>query len=334
VVVVDSCERAGVNLPAQLLRDLKIPRIDLLVVTHPDLDHVKGLIELLAFAPARVWRYPFGLLREILAMLVDVEESSQYQRHIAALRAQLALDELLAQRGVVDEVTYGKPWTPPAAGYTLHALAPTPYDAHRARERARGLIVRSRGRWTLSKQTKEWLDNDRPLGDLPNLVSLGIAVEWGTRRLVLAGDIENGDGGPYSGWIGVLDQLERPDDQRGHLVEDVDLIKVAHHGSRRSFSRPMWERHAKSRKTTGIVTTFSPSQLPDLETLQELRAHCHRLGIAANAGDSFDRAMAAGWAVADAKQAPPASSSPCLRVEISADGTQQWRRGHPAGWFE
>lgn len=35
VVVVDSCERAGVNLPAQLLGKLGITQIDLLVLTHP-----------------------------------------------------------------------------------------------------------------------------------------------------------------------------------------------------------------------------------------------------------------------------------------------------------
>jgi beta-lactamase superfamily II metal-dependent hydrolase len=71
VVVVDSCERAGTNIPARLLTELQIKQIDLLIVTHPDLDHVKGLTELLAFSPARVWRYPFALLREILATLVD-----------------------------------------------------------------------------------------------------------------------------------------------------------------------------------------------------------------------------------------------------------------------
>jgi hypothetical protein len=51
----------------------------------------------------------------------------------------------------------------------------------------------------LSPQAKNWLDSESPLGDLANMVSLGVAIEWGERRLVLAGDIENGDGGPYSG---------------------------------------------------------------------------------------------------------------------------------------
>jgi beta-lactamase superfamily II metal-dependent hydrolase len=334
VVVVDACGWAGTNLSVQLLRELEIEQIDLLIVTHPDLDHVKGLTELLAFNPARVWRYPFGLLRELLAVLTNAEASSNYHRHTEALRGSVALDDLLREKGNVHEVTYGRSWPSRAAGYTVHALAPTSYDTHRAREQVRGLVERRHGRWTLSPQAKAWLDDDKPLGDLPNMVSLGIAIEWGDRRLILAGDIENGDGGPYSGWTGVLDQLDRSDDQRGYLVEDVDLIKIAHHGSKRAFSKNVWERHARSRKAIGVVTTYSPKKLPELDTLQALRAHCHRLGIAADAGEAFDRAMVAGWSVADTKEPAPSSTSPCLRVVLTADGRHYFQRGHAAGWFE
>lgn len=335
VVVLDTCERANVNLPARLLTDLGIKRIDLLIVTHPDLDHVKGLIELLdLFDPVRVWRYPFALLREMLTMLVNVTAAPHYTRHAEAVRGGVALDEHLSRTGVVDDVTYGRIWAPPGATYTIHALAPTPYDTKRARGRVRGLLERRHVRWLLSQQAKNWLDDGSPLGDLPNMVSLGVAIEWGERRLVLAGDIENGDGGPYSGWAGVLDHLDRTDDKRGRLVDDVDLIKVAHHGSARAFSQVAWDRHAKAAKTIGVVTTYSPSRLPDQATLGALRSHCHRLGIAVDAGDAFDRAMVAGWAVADAKEPVPASAAPCLQVVINADGKQTFRRGQSAGWFE
>jgi beta-lactamase superfamily II metal-dependent hydrolase len=134
VVVVDTCERANVNLLARLLSDLGIKRIDLLIVTHPDLDHVKGLTELLElFDPVRVWRYPFALLREMLAMLANAVEAPHYTRHAEAVRGGVALDEHLSLSGVVDEVTYGRIWAPPGATYTVHALAPTPYDTKRAR---------------------------------------------------------------------------------------------------------------------------------------------------------------------------------------------------------
>jgi beta-lactamase superfamily II metal-dependent hydrolase len=335
VVVVDSCERAGINLPALLLTRLGITQIDLLVVTHPDLDHVKGLTEILdGFNPARVWRYPFALLREILATLTKAPESSDYARHVEAVRGYAALDDHLMRTGLVEEVTYGRTWAPPGSPYNVHALAPTSYDTNRARNRVRGLIERRRRRWLLSDQAKTWLSAGTPLGDLPNMVSLGLAIEWGARRIVLAGDIENGDGGPYSGWSGVLEHLDRPDDQRGRLVDDVDLIKVAHHGSSGAFSAVAWKRHARSAKTIGVVTTYSPSSLPDRDTLGALRSHCHRLGIAADAGAAFERAMEAGWVMADAIEPPPASVAPCLQVIVSAAGVQTFRRGQASGWFE
>jgi hypothetical protein len=336
VVVIDCCGKAGVNLPVRLLTDLGVKKIDLLIVTHPDLDHVKGLADLLAlFKPLRIWRYPFGLLREILALLVDAPGGSRYARHTEALRGAVALNDQLEATGAVEEITYGKCWLPPGSGYGLHALAPTAYDTHRARQHVRGLIENRRGRWGLSDRAKEWLNSDKPLGDLPNMVSIGIAIEWGQRRVVLAGDIENGDDTPYSGWAGVLDHLDRSDDLRGRLVDDVDLIKVAHHGSEGAFSKLAWDRHTKNNSAaTGIITTFAPSKLPDVATLRALRGHCRRLGIAVDAGESFDRAMTAGWAVADAGGAQPASTAPCLCVVLHADGTQELRRGQSSGWFQ
>jgi hypothetical protein len=250
------------------------------------------------------------------------------------VRGYVALDDHLTQTGCVEEVTYGRTWAPPGAPYNVHALAPTAYDTNRARNRVRGLIEQRRGRWLLSDQVKAWLGSGAPLGDLPNMVSLGLAIEWGPRRVVLAGDIENGDGGPYSGWAGVLEHLDRPDDQRGRLVDDVDLIKVAHHGSTGAFSAVAWERHARSAKTIGIMTTYSPGKLPDGVTLGALRSHCRRLGIAADSGSAFERAMEAGWAVADAMEPSPASAAPCLQVVIGVDGVQTFRRGQASGWFE
>jgi hypothetical protein len=72
----------------------------------------------------------------------------------------VALDEHLGQRGLVDDVTYGRVWAPPGASYTVHALAPTSYDTKRARDRVRGLIEKRHGRWLLSAQAKRWLDDD------------------------------------------------------------------------------------------------------------------------------------------------------------------------------
>ena len=128
-----------------------------------------------------------------------------------------------------------------------------------------------------------------------------VEIEWGGRKVLLAGDVENGKrSSPKSGWKGVLRILDDVDDPRGHLVDDVDVVKVAHHGSKGAFFPAAWQRHAKTRRTTAILAPFSPSPLPSDPTLIDLRVHCAGLGISAAGGSAFARARAAGWAGGDA----------------------------------
>ena len=334
VIVVDSCTRGDVNLPAQVLTRLGVTAIDLLVVTHPDLDHVKGLAALVdRFPPRRVWRYPFALLRDILQKVGRLRTVAGRLRYQEALAAAVALDRVLDSTGTVERVHYGIPWAP-SPSYTVHALAPTNYDEKRATDLVNGLIERRDGRSTLTARGRQWLDGERPLGDLPNMVSIGVVIEWGARRVILGGDIENGDGHPQSGWRGVLALLDQPDDHRRHLVDNVDLVKVAHHGSLGAFFEGAWRRHATAGKTVGVLTTYAPTPLPRESTLRSLRPWVRRLGITTDAGGSFDRAHAAGWAVADADAPATLGDEPCLKAEIAADGTVTFDRGTEAGWFQ
>lgn len=335
VVVVDSCERDDVNLPAVLLADLGVAQIDLLVVTHPDLDHIKGITELVErFSPKRVWRYPFGLLREILQQLGEVQTPAGKLRYAEALRSSDTLDDLLRTEGTVERVHPGRQWHPPGSDYSICALAPTQYDIARAMSRVQGLVVRKRGRLVLSDTARAWFSGERALGDLPNMVSLGLVIEWNGLKVLLAGDVENGDGTTHSGWQGVLAGLDQPDEGRSHLVNDVDVVKIAHHGSTGALYDAAWNRHATSKKTVGLATTYSPTPLPDDPVLRSLRRWVGRLGIATDAGDSFDRALAAGWVVADAGAAATLPLGPCVKVELRSDGTMSFEHGDEAGWFQ
>lgn len=329
VVVVDSCEHGGVNLPLQLLQELKTPTIDLLVVTHPDLDHIRGLTEIINRYNPRVWRYPFGLLRELLPLLVEIP---RFAKNVEAARVNEALVAHLRKTGLVQDSVIGLAWQPPGCGYEVRALAPCQYDTNRARERVRGLIDMSGGKAVLTAKGRRWLEEDAALRDIANMVSIGLAIEWGGRRILLTGDIENGDGKPFSGWRGVLDYLDRPDEGRGYLVEDVDVVKIAHHGSRGAFLDDAWVRHAKSGKTVGVLTTYSPSRLPHREVLDALRSHCKRLGLTVDAGQAFDRAQTAGW-IAEVPASPPTSRVPCIQVALRADGTATFAHGAEAAWF-
>ena len=91
-MVVDGCvraglNRAGLNLPLSLLEHLGCRAVDLLVVTHPDLDHIRGVPQLIErFPPERVWMYPAA--RSLRNLIVRwTERAPAGRRHkLAALR--------------------------------------------------------------------------------------------------------------------------------------------------------------------------------------------------------------------------------------------------------
>lgn len=329
-MVVDCCSAGGVNLPERLLRHLGKKAIDLLVITHPDLDHVEGLAHLVStFKPSAIWRYPFEMYtRELVAMWC--QKDPRNGRYIALRAALNTIDAHVRDTGrAVYAGAAVRPWSPPGCGYAVHCLAPTFVDQDRVRLVWDRVVRRSGSKWELSPRFERLMSGRTKLGDVANALSLALVVEWSARRVLLAGDVENGKGSnPHSGWKGVLDALDAPDEARGHLVDDVDIVKVAHHGSRRSFHDPAWRRHARSRRTVGIVAPFATTPLPSDQTLVNLRRHCARLGISADAGRAGKRASTAGWAATSG--APPSTDAPCIAASIDSGGQVQLFRGKPA----
>ncbi|HEY1813841.1 MAG TPA: MBL fold metallo-hydrolase [Kofleriaceae bacterium] len=329
VVVVDACVDGGTNLPAVLLDKLGLKQIDLLVITHPDLDHIRGLEELVRrFKPLRVWRYPTGILRDLF---VRVATAVPGDARLQDLRAVLdALEDHLEATGNVSPAFYGSRWSPPGSGYTVHGLAPTHYDQERVRKVVDGLIRRDRGRWIVSPAFVSRLNGTCSLGDAPNIISIGLVVEWGARKLLLGGDVLQGTASRFSGWKGVMAALDTPDEARGHLVDDVSLVKVAHHGSRGAFEQTAWTRHTSGGKTIGLVAPFSRKKLPDEDTLINLRRHCSQLAITSEGGASFSRASAVGWRK---RGAAPSGSSPCVMAVVPDVGPIELHTGSRAECF-
>jgi hypothetical protein len=215
----------------------------------------------------------------------------------------------------------------------VRSLAPTHFDRDRVRIVWQKIVEHRGGRFILSRRFERLMNGETKLGDAPNAVSLAVVVEWTGRKVLLAGDVENGNRSPKSGWKGVLRLLDDPDDDRGHLVEDVDLVKVAHHGSKGAFFAGAWERHAQTKKTTAVLAPFAPSSLPSDTTLVNLRDHCTKLGISAEGGDAFARARAGGWS--DAHAPPlPSTRAPCIVAVFDAQGTVALSCGQAARLFQ
>jgi beta-lactamase superfamily II metal-dependent hydrolase len=330
-MVVDGCTQGGINLPAALLNYLAIASVDTVVLTHPDLDHVRGVADVIRrFRPRRVYRYPaLGLVRDFVAVWLEEHPSNRHYRDLADAIAAIDGHADLDGTSTTDACASTRSWAPEGSSCVVHFLAPTYFDRERVRKVWQKLVERRDGRYVLSKRFERLMNGETKLGDVPNAVSLGVVLEWAGRKVLLAGDVENGKrSAPKSGWKGVLRDLDDPDDPRGGLVDDVELVKVAHHGSKGAFYEDAWLRHAKSRKTTAILAPYAPSPLPSDFTLVNLRAHCIKLGISADGGDSFARARRAGWS--DVPGVPPVTTAPCIVAVFDSNGLTLFRGGSAA----
>lgn len=330
VVVVDGCSRDGINHPEMVLRALGRDRIDLLVLTHPDLDHLKGVGELVrAFRPHRVWRYP-GLQTVRDELATQLLNSGSDRDTLTEL--QDVLRALLDQGdGPVEANFNTRPWEPNGATYRVFCLAPTPFDIHRAlptlgsQLQLAGSSVRVAPRYE-----KIYRGEARP-GDHPNTLSLALVIEWDDRRILLAGDLENGLAGePRSGWKGVR-RLLSDEPGLGHLLCDLTLVKVAHHGSSGAFHEDAWREHALRGKTAAVISPFASKALPQANVLGLLRAYCHALGVSANGANAFALAASAGWSVA---QSPVFDwALPCLVATVPAAGPIRFAHSSSSALF-
>lgn len=319
-MVVDGCSKDGENFPAAVLQHLGRSRIDMLVLTHSDYDHVKGVADVVSkYKPGRIWRYP-GLNTErdeVAAALDQDPNNTQYKELRDALDA---INDYGRNGGFVDEAQYSiRPWQPINAPYRIHCLAPTHADISRSFVDYGRSIERQGSNIVVSARRRGIMMGTVKLHDKPNKLSLAIVIEWGERKVLLAGDVENGPNeNAGSGWKGVLRELDAPDMKLGHIVDNVHLVKVAHHGSSGAFHSPAWQRHALGTKTTAVICPFSSKSLPPQSTLGWLRGHCKSLGLTSDGGAAFARATSAGW-TRDASAAG-ASNFPCVVAELTPSG--------------
>lgn len=315
LLVMDACTHEGVNLPSLLLRHLDKKVIDLLVVSHPDLDHVRGMAELVdELSPVDVWRYPFdGVLREYAARWCRSRGRSDLADAVEALERHGRRTGRVAQR------TYGcQAWPSPPGEYEVHALAPTHYDQQRAHRVWSRLVTFDAGRVRASRWLERMLlGHPTRTIDVPNVISLAVSITWGSRRVLLGGDVLRGTSSLHSGWKGVVRLLDQ--DGLGHLVTDLDVVKLSHHGSHTGFAVAAWDRHANLTRPIAVAAPFSPSRLPDLPTLERLALRTSKLLVSSRAGDVDGRLRSAGWTI-DPTETASATSVPCVAVVLPPRG--------------
>jgi hypothetical protein len=245
------------------------------------------------------------------------------------------VSELIETKNIVREVNASaRAWPdgeqPP---YRVDCLAPTQFDQNeldRLLERAFDIAG---DRVTVADAFQARLLGLVPPGDVPNQLSLALSVRWDQFRFLLAGDVENGTGSPFSGWPGVLELLAQ--EGRRDLVTGLTLVKVAHHGSTGAFLPDAWNLHAQGREE-GLVALLAPFnkgrvQLPDLGCLSELRDRASYVGITAAAGNAFSRASNAGLRRLQGAAQP---RGPVLAAVFGSDGRLVLHAGDMAALFQ
>lgn len=319
-MVVDVCTQGSRNLTIELLAALRVKTVDLMIITHPDLDHVRGLAEVLAMtSPRELWRYPLeARAREFALAWARRRKRTPLADALDALGRFVRTGE-----GDAFSATYGdRRWPHDTSAYAVHALAPTTYDLDLA---ARAWDRRlARGPAALDRWLDDVASGKRPLGDAPNLVSLALVLEHGSRRVLLGGDVLRGTRSPKSGWKGVERLLKRHG--RLHLLQALAAVKVSHHGSQGAFEGVVWSHHsaaAAAGEPVAMIAPFTPSDLPDPRVLAGLRPHARVILLTGGGATTTAKLSSAGWSTtaAETVQRLSRTEAPCVALQIGAAGT-------------
>ena len=319
-VVVDCCSDGGRCLTLELLQDIGDPDVALLILTHPDLDHVSGLNVLLSARQVkRVWMWPhLSLMRDLLARWGASQPS------LVALASALQSLDALAARNACLEVTINN--RDQAFGSTrFSALAPVPADINASRRFLDRILMWRPGQNPALSSDVENMLLGGAVDEHPNAVSLAVSVRWGAWKLLLGGDVESRRRG-WRGWKGVLEELRQQ--QRLDDVTDLDVIKLAHHGSENAWSDAAWSLHTQRGPVkVALIAPFNKSNLPREAQLRALKPLAGRLGVS---GDSATpQILAAGWTAGG----PNPTGEPVVVLRLRADGSHDLSAQGDAGVF-
>lgn len=320
-VVVDSCIENEQNVVVGLLNHLGRRVIDLLIVTHADLDHADGVADIVStFDVRRAWRYPgAGTLVDLLPRLVALNPRDRRLQRLA--RSLDALDRLQERNRVHDVGTETRSWPPGTSDFSVTSIAPTPRDVGAYRRLLQDQLVElgHGARPELGRRLREFLlGRRRRLMPGSNPLSVAMSIGWRRTRIILGGDVEHPTDS-QRGWAGVLTILR--EDGQTSLVENASLVKAAHHGSNNAYCEPAWQHHAHGRPVKfAIVTPFGRGAHapPHSLALSKIAQHALQLGVTANPRTVLP---GSGW---NTRAAAPSTSAlraaSCVVVEFLANG--------------
>jgi metallo-beta-lactamase superfamily protein len=235
-LILDSCvNQYGGGTPAlDYLKSLGIDpakAVSLIVASHWDDDHVRGLADILRECQSADFVRSLALSNIQFLELVESAGSDPTTAQSGVSEFHTIL-RILMERKSKGAVTIApiwagadrRIWNRPAGqqpSAQVWALSPSDESVTRSLQSFRTLLAQQAG-------TKKLIKAPRP-----NHTTAVIWVTVGDVSVLLGGDLEE-TGSPNTGWTAIVDSLARPRDQ-------AELFKVPHHGSADADQPRVWD---------------------------------------------------------------------------------------------
>ncbi|WP_297652072.1 MBL fold metallo-hydrolase [Hydrogenophaga sp.] len=247
-IIVDSCISRGTKMPAAIsyLQSIGIDpqKIKIVACSHWHDDHIRGIGDILQFAPnAKFWMSNALAAKEFLTLISAYREwpkdGSEFTSGLEELAKCL---DIVKSRGQAPHFANHDQrlllW--PNSSAELWALSPSA-------ETTRVSLVNMSSMLPVNWAKKTAL----PSG--PNHVAVAMHFRAGAHSILLGSDLEE-HGNTQTGWNAVLSSQGRPN-------SIASLYKVAHHGSQTGEHPGIWSQLLTSTPIS-ILTPFTRSDLP------------------------------------------------------------------------
>lgn len=340
-LVMDTCMQGDVTLPLALLEHFQARAIDLLVISHPDRDHYRGLPQIVSSLEVKLlWRYRgFHQRRPLLAKLCELDPGN---KQLSDLReAEEAMGQISKEHRSHEVAIDAMEWPRSGAPYQVSCIAPCPGDfLHQTEELAKLFKLGPEGIKLAPAAERFLLGKAGGVDGKGNPLSLAIVIRWGGVGVLLGGDLE----APLDtrrGWRGVLAALAQQWPKSLDLLRDLTLVKLSHHGSFGAFCREAWSLHTeRAPAELAIVTPFrgGGSSPPQRETFRALKGLVRAVALTsapisgATMADPWERLTGEGWTRVPHPQGP--GTAPCVAVVLDAASPPSVTVSMPSAAFE
>ncbi|MBC8444377.1 hypothetical protein H8D83_02205 [Candidatus Woesearchaeota archaeon] len=261
--IIDSCsvkiKKEKINPALEYLKSQKVKNLAFLILTHPHLDHYKGLEDILYYfmgAIDRICYYSGAGLEEYARYLIRKKIINE--PGLLGLKNILDLFQKAKESGsnlmrlaertqIIRKKHYGNHMI------EMISLSPSENSEREYCERLYNCIP---------------IDKPASIKDLKksdqNLISSAIWCEIDDKRFVFGSDLEN-HSSRHSGWNGVLNNKDVPN-------LSALFVKIPHHGSPNAYNDNIWRVFSKDQKPLSVVTPYSKTTAlrPDPNTIKNI----------------------------------------------------------------